>query len=124
MRSSKDEVLHRQEYEGGSPDQRTALQGLDGAQGAAQFITMALGRRTLLVGTPSPNRCFEVAWNDRDVDQVNVANHNGFTIETTRQFIVSASERQLDEIRPFLKPELLEARMRTDRVVFRTNAGS
>ena len=82
-----------------------------------QFITMALGPRAMLFGSPAPDGRFGVAWNDRDQAQVNVRNHNHFTIETTRQFIFAASEEQLDSVQPLLSPELLTQRMRSDRVI-------
>lgn len=81
------------------------------------FITMALGPRAMLVGTPSPDNRFAVAWGNANQAPVNVANHNQFTIDTARHFIVAASEVQLDAVIPLLTSELVTERMSSDRVV-------
>eukprot|EP01037_Dinobryon_pediforme_P018673 gene18673-18972_t len=90
----------------------------------ANFVTMALGPRAMLFGAPAPDGRFAVAWGNADQAAVNVANHNQFTIETTRDFIVAASEGQLDAIIPCLTPELafLGPKL-SKRVSFRNWAG-
>jgi len=81
------------------------------------FISMTLGPRAILFGAPSADGRFSVEWTDDNQSRVNVANHNKIAVNTTRHFIVAASEAQLDAVQPLLTPELVRDRMATDRVV-------
>jgi hypothetical protein len=83
----------------------------------ANFITMALGPRAILIGSPSPKGRFEVVWDEAGQASVNVSEYNQFTIETTRDFIVAASEDQLDEVIPLLTEDLVTERMQKDIIL-------
>lgn len=83
----------------------------------AEIVTMVLGPRTMLLGCPSPYKKFELAWAEADQVPINVANHNGFVIETARHFVAAKSKEQLDAVIPELTSELVKERMEKDRLV-------
>lgn len=83
----------------------------------ADFVTMVLGPRTMLIGLPSRDGKFALRWAEADQFPINVENHNGFVIETARRFVVAQSKARLVAVVPRLTTELVKERMETDRLV-------
>lgn len=85
------------------------------------MVSMALGPRSLMMGTPSdePDRLqMSLGVGPGGPAHARIANmHNHATIEMARQWIVGGSRSELEAILPELTPEKVLTRRKTDRVI-------